>query len=336
MDDELAFGASVWGSDAPVDVLPPPRTISSPEPLFGDDDGFDDFNDPAATVQADAGEDDFGDFGDFGEAEDAGPSSFGFEEDVRIAGPSSSSGWHPLKLDPLPSRTSLDEQLQIMLEPLWGYENLANILTSDEIREVEGVSQILVAPESRDLYKMLVQTPPPTKPPNWTRSRIRRQHLISLGIPVNLDEVLPRANGEPLPPLEIFTRPMSAPPGPRHLAHQNTHPASTATSRAGTPQPSRQGTPPSHFGPKPELDHAKIQKLLELDPESLTIQPLTTLERHLADLRVQTAATSALLTHLLQSREALQQDSETYNGLIAELVGEAQKMKSGKPTRTNS
>jgi hypothetical protein len=45
------------------------------------------------------------------------------------------------------------------------------------------------------MYKNLLQTPPPTKPPNWTRSRIRQQHLIALGVPVNLDEMLPRANG---------------------------------------------------------------------------------------------------------------------------------------------
>lgn len=44
--------------------------------------------------------------------------------------------------------------------------------------------------------------------------------------------------------------------------------------------------------------------------------------------------TSSLLTHLLQQRDALQQDSETYNKLIGELVGEAQKMKTGSKTRT--
>ncbi|KAG5648887.1 hypothetical protein DXG03_000236 [Asterophora parasitica] len=336
MDDDFGFGASVWGTAEPVDLMPPRKTTSPlesiPEPDF--DDAFDDFNDPANTVQADAGDDDFGDFGDAAISGSAGfGDDVGFGEEVRIAGPSSE--WHPLHLHPPPSRQDLEEQLHRILEPIWGYEG-ANVLTSDGIREVEGVSQVLVTAESRELYKMLVQSPPPTKPPNWTRSRIRRQHLIALGIPVNLDEVLPRANGKPLPPLEITTRPMSAPPGPRNALHQHNAPASSSNSRAGTPQPARQPTPSSHFGPKPELDHAKIQSLLELNPDTLTIQPLSSLERHLADLRAQTAATQALLTHLLQTRESLQQDNETYNGLIAELVGEAQKMKSGKPGRTNS
>jgi Domain of unknown function (DUF5102) len=107
------------------------------------------------------------------------------------------------------------------------------------------------------------------KPPNWTRSRIRRQHLIALGLPVNLDEVLPRANGKPLPTLQINTRPMSAPPAPRNaLSHNNISRSSKANSRAGTPI-SQQPTPPSHFGPKPELDFAKIDKLLEVDPGPL-------------------------------------------------------------------
>jgi hypothetical protein len=65
--------------------------------------------------------------------------------------------------------------------------------------------------------------------------------------------------------------------------------------------------------------------------ETLTIEPLAVLERRLAELRAQTASASTLLSHLLQTRESLRQDSETYNGLIAELVGEAQKIKSGKP-----
>ena len=70
--------------------------------------------------------------------------------------------------------------------------------------------------------------------------------------------------------------------------------------------------------------------------ETLNLLPLATLEQRLNDLRTQTSLASALLTHLLQTRESLQQDSETYNRLIAELVGDAQRLKSGKPTRTAS
>ncbi|KAG6868168.1 hypothetical protein C0993_006836 [Termitomyces sp. T159_Od127] len=338
MDDDFTFGASVWASNDPVKALPTQKSFSAPKPQFGNDDRFDDFCSPVDVIRAGAGDDDFGDFGEAATTCSSGfEDDVGFEEDVQIAGPPSVSDWHTLKLDPSSSTEGMNEELQSILSPLWGYENLTNILTSDGIREVEGVNQILMDSESRNLYKMLVQTPPPTKPPNWIRSRIRRQHLIALGIPVNLDEVLPRANGKPLPPLEITTRPMSAPPGTRNPT-QNGVTSSNINSRAGTPQSlvGRQVTTSSHFGPKPELEYSKIQKLLELDPDTLTIQPIITLEKHLEELGAQTTAASMLLTYLLQSREALRQDSETYNGLIAELVGEAQKMKSGKPSRTNS
>jgi hypothetical protein len=197
---------------------------------------------------------------------------------------------------------------------------------------------------------MLMDSPPLMEPINWTRSRIRQQHLIALGLPVNLDEILPHASGKPLPPLHISTRPMSAPPGPRNGPLQST-PSSRTNSRAGTPrmgtpQPSTRGGPTISqlgIGPKPQLDDKKVEELLKLDTgvnlssshdltndlcrqaDQLTLLPLAKLERCLVDLRTETTNASSLLTHLLQTRDALQQDSETYNKLIAELVSEAQK-----------
>lgn len=67
-------------------------------------------------------------------------------------------------------------------------------------------------------------------------------------------------------------------------------------------------------------------------PDNLLLLPSAKLNKYLDDLRNQTASTSALLTYLLQMRDALQQDSETYNKLIGELVSEAQKVKTGKRT----
>ena len=369
MDDDLTFGASVWATSEPI-TSKQPLVAAKPEQEAKFDDEFDDFGTPADTTQGDINDDnDFGDFGDFGEAEPGSLQTFtehsGFD-DVRIAGPSSQI-WQPLRLDPFPPRSTLESAIDETWGPIWNYEDIADVTTDDPIREAEGIAQILITPSrwvcrrltslssvqlvlfssSRAMYKSLLQTPPPTKPPNWTRSRIRRQHLITLGIPVNLDEVLPRAGGKPLPPLEIHTRPMSTPPENRNNA---------SGSRDVTPKPGEQAVF-AQFGPKPELDMAKINKLLQLNAgmlvspykyycplstvflfflEQLTMQPLANVERHLAEIKSQTANTSKLLTYLLQSRDALQQDSETYNGLIAEMVGQAQSLRSGKPPRTAS
>ena len=118
------------------------------------------------------------------------------------------------------------------------------------------------------MYKMLLKTPPPTKPPNWIRSRIRRQHLIALGIPVNLDEVLPRATSKPLPMLEIHTRPMSAPPTPHNNSFSNGVGPNVNHSRAGSQKPGAQAP---QLGPKPEIDMTRINKLLQLNTGALNI-----------------------------------------------------------------
>lgn len=157
------------------------------------------------------------------------------------------------------------------------------------------------------------------QPVNWTRSRIRRRHLISLGIPVNLDEVLPKANGK-LPTLEITTRPMSAPPGPRTAPVQKTI-APQGSSRVGSPRP---GTPVTslpnaqsmsvqsmsaqlRLGPRPELDENKLNQLLALKPgEHARIPPFFF---SVADPSGRQAETS---THL-RARETSGRPAVTYD-----------------------
>ncbi|RDX53939.1 hypothetical protein OH76DRAFT_1399109 [Lentinus brumalis] len=352
MEDDIAFGASVWGapdasaSIAPLAIKPPTFQVSpSPSTAPDDFDDFDNFRTPAETAAGsgeEGEEDDFGDFGDFGETQQlpitpAFSTSFGevqYAEPEDIGGPSIRSEWRPLHLDPFPSREELQEQVDDILGPVWIHDDTSH-LTDDPIREVGGLNQTLVTPESRQLYNALLPpTPPSFQPVNWTRSRIRRQHLIHLGIPINLDEVLPRTNGA-LPTLEIHTRPMSAPPGPRggisklqtavlNNSRGGSHPASPATSSG--PSAAAQ----LRLGPRPELDEAKVEELLNLSSDQMSLLPLSTLEAHLAEIKAQTERSSALLTYLLQTRDALQQDSETYNKLIGELVSEAQKVKTGK------
>jgi hypothetical protein len=68
--------------------------------------------------------------------------------------------------------------------------------------------------------------------------------------------------------------------------------------------------------------------------DNLPLLPIPKLEAHRTALQAQTIAASNLLTYLLQSREALQQESDAFNQKIAELVNEAQRMKSGTRRQT--
>lgn len=63
--------------------------------------------------------------------------------------------------------------------------------------------------------------------------------------------------------------------------------------------------------------------------DNLPLLPIAKLESHNAAIRTQTVAASQLLSYLLQSRDALQQDSDAFNKNIADLVNEAQRIKSG-------
>ena len=86
---------------------------------------------------------------------------------------------------------------------------------------------------------------------------------------MNLDEVLPHANGKALPALQITTRPVSAPPGPRGIGRvASPSPASASNSRPSTPKPSALARASSAtqtgLGPKPEIDEAKIDQVLAL------------------------------------------------------------------------
>jgi hypothetical protein len=154
MDDELTFGTSVWGTSEEADVTPLAlKTVSllhTSSILQKDNDPFDDFS-GLTESNPNAADDDFGDFGDFGEAEIINSTSFedgmGFGEEVPVAGPSSHRKWHPLILNPLPPRSELAEQVNEILEPIWGYGDPSEILTDEGIRDVEGISQILVTSE---------------------------------------------------------------------------------------------------------------------------------------------------------------------------------------------
>ena len=292
MDDDV-FGTSVWS----IPSYPPATTTTQqstsitlplpPQPsddfadLQDQFDDFDNFEAPAETSDGGGGvdDDDFGDFGDFGDAEiveeGTTPDRFGFEQTPAPA------PVVPLQLDPMPDKGELRSQLDELLGPMVGPIDW-NIVTDEPIREREGPDQILVTPErwvligfiswiradpvvmfSKEVFQAYIPaSTPQIQPVNWIRSRTRRQHLISLGIPINLDEVLPRTL-EKIPALQISIRPSSAPPGPRQSRSR-----SGVGSRAGSPEKkSREATTNGlRLGPKPVLDNATISGLVNLSP----------------------------------------------------------------------
>lgn len=159
MDDDLDFGASVWGAPERISLSVSPPTFSEPSPApSSSQDGFEDFDDfgtPAETIAAsgDEADDDFGDFGDFGEvAQVEGVSGFEGEEfEQPIPTPRPPTDWQPLRLDASSSRDDLQRQIDMILGPLWPADNSSHF-TDDPIRQVEGLNQLLV---TRERYFLL-------------------------------------------------------------------------------------------------------------------------------------------------------------------------------------
>jgi len=147
MDED--FGSSVWATPATgvISLLSP--NVSSTISQFDD---FDDFGLQADVSKRDDDDDEFGDFGDFGQVEDAteefgGSSGFKETELEPAAGPSSCD-WEPLRFDSNPSRQTLETYIEEILGPLWSNDNLSEVLTDEDVREVGGLAQILVTPDS--------------------------------------------------------------------------------------------------------------------------------------------------------------------------------------------
>ncbi|KAN0060872.1 hypothetical protein ACQY0O_006606 [Thecaphora frezii] len=191
-------------------------------------DDFDDFDEPAQQGGAAAADDDFGDFGDFGDGEgqeaDFVGAQDGFDDDfdeqqqqqervqpaaVAAAAPVPTRTWSALAVSRDSSRDELFAPVQQLLPTSAA---AAQQMSSDGLRQVEGLAQVLVSEPSRQLWKDLSALPL-IKPMDWVRSRTRRDYLIAMGVPVNLDEIHNFAlgsssssggsGGSMLPPLKL-------------------------------------------------------------------------------------------------------------------------------------
>ncbi|KAI3480133.1 hypothetical protein L1887_57733 [Cichorium endivia] len=190
-----------------------------------DDDGFDDFGEPAGSGGAAAEHDDFGDFDDFETGDAPGDDGFGdddfenqdFVEAADTSAPSVSTSaplplqaaaptrtWTPLDVTPTSNRLDLAPAVSALL-PLSSAAEKE--LTNTALRQVEGAAQVLVSGGSREMWTELSSVPS-VKPIDWVRSKTRRDYLISMGVPVNLDEIHSSFDSQSgrsgqLPPLQL-------------------------------------------------------------------------------------------------------------------------------------
>ncbi|GAA5897656.1 hypothetical protein JCM5296_003748 [Sporobolomyces johnsonii] len=302
---------------------PAPSSSAPPADDFGDFD--DDFGEMGAAGEA-AGDD----FGDFGDAAPLDEAAFEAPSPAQPATPApppvaSTSYLPPLRLDlsSHPLRRTVAPQLREFCGSAWGGKT-ASAVSDEQERQVEGIAQVLVTEGSRNLLSTLSSLPP-LRPLDWRRSKIRREHLVALGVPVNLDD---SADAKPLSSLVLSSprlggpsidRPASAPP---HSGPTSSLPFS---SRPSTPFADRARSHPS--AAPPTLDRKRADELLSLREDDLTLLSVAELRAIRDEMERISVEASGVLTHALLAREKEGQDKEIYNGMIQDLVIAAAKMK---------
>ncbi|KAM0787924.1 hypothetical protein ACM66B_006130 [Microbotryomycetes sp. NB124-2] len=339
----LSMDLSLTEQGPPMDDFPEDddsdELQAQPTAGFDDDDEFDDFGEAAQA--GDGADDEFGDFGDFDDVQQTGTDDdfgSGFVQPQPQPPPVSSlqqswTGYEPLKFDLTnATRSSIADQLQDFFE---GAYPMASVAVSDEPeRQVEGIAQVLVSDELRNLLSSL-SSMPALRPLDWRRSRVRRKHLVALGVPVNLDESF---DAKPLaslvlPPINPSPAMHQRAASPSFAGQRSASPASATVVSPGNHPPSRSSTPfadrerARQASQAPPLNRQRADEVCAIAPDELLSYDLAKLVALSTELDEISKDASSVLTHALMAREKETSDAETYNEMIQDLVTAAAKVK---------
>jgi len=285
------------------------KAVEDEEEGFGDD--FDDFEE---------GEED-AEFGDFDD---------GFQE-VEVT---------PQQSIPIPTTfpvldfANLDsaEKIQTATEPYLNALFPPDSIDISVLPPVSSENSVFLTPRSASLWAQLV-APPPLQPPNWIRSRIRRLFLVSLGVPVDLDEILPASKQKKLILPSIHLNPTSGSPRTStdsrsisRLKQGDGNASSTSLDSQGKPSrsDSRRKKGPA---PAPQLDLLSARQLCTITDEALNGLTLEELEEHVKKLEVMQDTANEVLDYWTKKTDEKLGDREAFEGVIENLVKHARKVR---------
>lgn len=193
---------------------------------------------------------------------------------------------------------------------------------------VEEKPSIFLTDRSLSLWSQLV-APPPLQPPNWVRSRIRRLFLVSLGVPVDLDEILPASKQKKLILPSTGFRSNSTSPsdgrgtGSRMRLKQD-NASSASIDQTSTPKYNRKRKGPP---PPPEIDLGSIKLLCTTTDAALSNLLDDELRDHIRKLEELTARASEVLEYWLTRKDNGLGDKEAFEGVIENLVKHARRVR---------
>ncbi|KAH7086033.1 hypothetical protein BKA63DRAFT_500951 [Paraphoma chrysanthemicola] len=287
-----------------------------------DDDGFGDFDE---FEEGGEGDDDFGDFDDgFQQGEEQAETSFDKPPDQPPV-PAPSPGPPVLNFEDLESLEDIISATHPYINEI--YPSLQEI---PSITATEDARSIFLTERSKSLWTQLV-APPPLQPPDWVRSRIRRMFLVSLGVPVDLDEILPASKQKKLIlpsihiPGEKSPRPSSdGRNGALGRVKREGENASTTSvdSSASKPNQKRKGPPPP-----PELDISSTTMLCATTDAALQNFTKEELEAHVEKLKGLQIKANEVFEYWQKRMESALGDKDAFEQVIESLVAHAKKLR---------
>jgi hypothetical protein len=299
---------------------------------FGDD--FDDFEE---------GEED-GDFGEFNdgfqgpEAEEPTTKTTAAPVQPPAAVPSPPSMSFPiLDFDTL-DQDSLPSALEPYLNALFPTPDDTDSSPLPPLKD--NSNPIFLTPRSASLWSQLV-APPPLQPPDWIRSRIRRLFLVSLGVPVDLDEILPATKQKKLvlPSLNRGsprTSSDSRSPSLNRLKREGeSNASSTSLDSSGKPKPKKEGRKEEiggsgrrRGGPtEPEFDMPAAKQLCTTTDEALGGMTDGELQAHVKKVQELEEMAKEVLDYWTKRTDEKIGDREAFEGVIENLVKHARKVR---------
>lgn len=287
---------------------------------FGDD--FDDFEE---------GGDEEDDFGDFGEAGDADPTPTEQETDSVPIPPSDPlSHLPPIDFQALGSLIDIQESIMPYLQDLFPEMDMKSLNSRDTSLPAP---EPLLSDRSASLWSQLV-APPPLQPPNWIRSRIRRLFLVSLGVPVDLDEILPASKQKKLvlPSIHLDT---DSPRESTNLSRvRKEDVSSTSLTAAGDKsgdatkkERKKTGAERSNAPSLPNFDMNAAGLLCSTTEVALSNLTDDELKTHIATLDDLNKKAGEVLEYWLKRKDSAVGDKEAFEGVIENLVGFVKKSK---------
>ena len=206
------------------------------------------------------------------------------------------------------------------------------------VEAIRDASAIFSTERSLSLWSQIV-APPPLQPQNWVKSRIRRLFLVSLGVPVDLDEILPASKQKKLvlPSMQAGAwergnqgnqAPKVSDEKPAGTSGGSGSGGRTATAEARAEAAAEQGRARARDADGPaELDLLAVRRLWATTDAALDGLTDGELKAHVAELQEITQVASGVLEYWLKRRDGLVGEKEAFEGVIENLVSHARRVR---------